>query len=443
MSRFRRVLAGLTVAALVVPAAGCATTSTNGIAVSGTTRADLVTVAAPRLTAPNVDYTVGIAKLQTPALISASQKKAQAAALAAAFSRQPVAAGMLSTVTVQAGDTVKKGQVLAVFDDSALELGVQYAEAGYRRVREGANTLDATADDLRSQKSDVRSKGLAALASGQKQMNAAKATLATQYAQLSAKIASAERDKPNLRELQAQMASLQAQIQALVSSNPTMTPEVLKKIAGLKKQATEVGTRIGMVMALPQMQAGMAKMKAGQQQLAAAQAKLDSGRSQLNSGLAKMSDGILQLNNGADTMRTASGVQSAGLASAKNALAQATLRAPCDGVVISAISAGQVATVGEPIVTIRPSVGTLVDTYLTSDQLSGVKAGEKVDVTLDSVPGVLSGTVATVWPNQVFPPSNYPTKIVHMSSVTRVTIRLPDDALPRGIPCDVVIHPSQ
>lgn len=96
--------------------------------------------------------------------------------------------------------------------------------------------------------------------------------------------------------------------------------------------------------------------------------------------------------------------------------------------------------VGAPVVVMRPAGDTLVDTYLTRDQLAGVHVGTSADVSLDSVHGVLQGSVHAISANEQFPPSNYPTQIVHLSRVVRVTVSVPD-TLPLGVPADVVIRP--
>jgi hypothetical protein len=92
------------------------------------------------------------------------------------------------------------------------------------------------------------------------------------------------------------------------------------------------------------------------------------------------------------------------------------------------------------VIVIRPNAGTLVDAYVDPADIARVKLGMSADVSMDSVRGELEGEVRRVWPDEEFPPSNYPTKIVHLSRVVRVTVAVNDDALPLGVPADVVIH---
>jgi X-X-X-Leu-X-X-Gly heptad repeat protein len=468
VTRIARLTALLAAASLLLAAGatGCASTRTDGIAVSGTTSADLVTVSAPKLDTPAMDVTIGIANLQTPQLQAVARKKAQAAAAASASNRSPVPAGRLATVTVQAGDTVKKGQVIAVFDDAGLKLAVQYVEAGYKRVRKTADTLDANASDLRDQREtvyDARAQlltgitqmkqgiaGIAQMKSGIAQMTSGLAQMDAGLGQMSAALSKIDAGR-------AQLASALAAAEHAAETTPA-PPGIDEQIAALKQQIAKLdGQRASLITqrtALQKQRKALAGQLAGlKATLAAVQkkipgdpaallAQMQSGKAQVASALSKMADGISQMENGADTMRVGSEAQSAALKAARQALSDATLRAPCDGVVVSAMPGGQVAMVGAPVVVIRPSGETLVDVYLEADQLAGVKPGVTADIALDSVPNVLKGTVRTVWSTQTFPPTAYPTKVVHLSRVTRVTVRVADDALPRGVPADVVIHPS-
>jgi multidrug resistance efflux pump len=436
--RLRRTAAAcVTLAIAVASLSGCAKSVSTGIAVSGATRVDLVTVAAPKLTAPTIDVTAGIIKpkrsdIATPgmgAMMTAQMKAASAAAqaaAAAAAARRPIPAGMLTSVSVRPGDRVKKGQVIATFDDALLKLGVQSAEAAERKAGATPRILASQASDLRDTRATARSTGRAQLAAGQQKLDSGKASL-------EAKIALAVAMQPKLPAMLAALPGLKATLGALVAK-PVKTPADREAIAALTKQIKEIGGAQALVAALPTMRGLL-------QQMAAAQQQLNAGKAKLNSGIAKLSDAIDQLSSGSDVARVAAGIPSAARAAAETALSQATLRAPCDGVVVTALHAGEVPIVGAPVVTIRPSGDTLLDTYLTLEQLSHVKTGCSADVSVDSVRAPLRGTVKWISADQQFAPSNYPTQIVHLSRVVRVTVSVPD-VLPAGVPADVVIHPS-
>jgi multidrug resistance efflux pump len=426
-----KTLAAVALAALLALPGCAAAPSGDTIAAAGDTRADLVTLAATRLGEPALDVTVGIAKLQTPAAAAVARKRAQAAVAAAAYSRAPVAAGMLTTVTVRAGERVKRGQVVARFDDTMLRLGLSDAEAAYRRALATADTLHAGASDLRDKRADLR-QTRGKLASAQSQLETTLSGLTTALPKLQA----------GVRQLQAMLsadtAALAADMKALASLPPGPAKDGLAKKVAFEKMKVA-----GEQAKLAQLEGRLAQAQAGLPKLKSALSQLRSGRAKLASGLSQMNDAIAQLEDASDVVRIAAGARDVGVELARLALSQAVVTSPADGVVVSAMAPGQVAMVGAPVVVVRPDGPTYVDVYLPPEEAVRVRSGDAADVVLDSVPGTLRGTVATVWPAQVFPPTGYPTKVVHMSGAVRVTVQLAEPALPRGVPCDVVIRPSK
>ena len=458
MTRSRHMFSAVAaLVALVLAASGCSRGTSADIAVAGDTRVDLVTIAAPRLSVPAVDITLGIAKSQTPTATAARAKAAAAAAAASASSRSPVVAGFLTRVTVRAGDRVKKGQVLAVFDDRLLRLGTQNARAAYRRATGLAGTLRANADTLRDTRDTAVSAGSQGLATGAAALAKAIAGLKTNLAKVRATIASLQPAVTKLQQAIPALEKARAQVRAALTQaeqaakSPNPPPGIQQTIAKLKAQLAALESQLaglraklaGLKGALVQLRKAEAALVAGiPKATAAGAAALAKGQAQLDAAIAKIDTGIQALDNGSETLRLAAGAQAAGVTMADSALAQATLRAPVNGVVVSAMAGGQVALVGAPVVVIRPDTATLVDTYVAPEDIGRVKVGDAADVSMDSVRGMLKGTVQTVWPDQVFPPTNYPTQIVHLSRVVRVTVSVPDEELPLGIPADVVIHPS-
>ena len=433
--RFAAVVAALCLLLPVV--SGCvsdASAAEGPIAVAGATRADSVVIAAPTLSQPALDVTVGIAKFQTPALIAARRK----AAAAAARARGPVVSGRLTEVKVRPGDMVKKGQVLAAFDDKMLLVGVESAQAAYRRSVATADTMRATASTVRDQRSKVYT-ARRTLRQQQALLGTSKTKLAAQLAQLQTAAPSMRAGLAQLMPLRAQTAANLAKAEAAAHS-PNPPPGAAALVAQLRKNLAILdgkiaGAKAGLA-AIPKLQAALGKMAVGQAAMAAAKAKIASGLSQ-------MADAIGQLENASDTIRIAAGAQAAGEKLAKYAADQAVLRAPVDGLVIQSVQPGQVVMVGAPVVTIRPTGDVLVDVYLSPEQAARVKVGDRADVTVDSLKGSLAGRVSVVGTTVEFPPANYPTPIVHLASTVRVTVAVPDARLPVGVPADVVIHPSK
>jgi X-X-X-Leu-X-X-Gly heptad repeat protein len=438
----------LAAAVSLLSLAACARPATSGIAVAGDTRVDLVTVAAPRLTAPAIDVTVGIAKAQVPGGRTPASKVNTPGQASGA--RRSLPAGRLAVVTVRAGDTVRRGQVVAVFDDTLLRLGVASAEAAERRNAAGAGALARQASDLRdtrAQLRDQRAKLDAGLAQLQKGIAGVR-QLESAVAQLQAGVAKTHKALAQLAAARAALAAKLADAKKAAAS-PSPPPGIEQVIAQLEAQIAGID---GQTAQLKATQARLASTLAGlQARLAQVRAmmpadpgqtvaQLQAGKAKIASGLSQLSSGIDQLEAAGTKVEAAQGIRSVAVEAARAALAQATLRAPCDGVVTSAMHGGEVAMIGAPVAVIRPAGGTLVDTYLTNDQLAGIHRGTSAEVTLDSVRGVLRGSVREVSAFEQFPPSNYPTQIVHLSRVVRVTVSVPE-TLPLGVPADVVIRP--
>jgi len=98
--------------------------------------------------------------------------------------------------------------------------------------------------------------------------------------------------------------------------------------------------------------------------------------------------------------------------------------------------------VNAPIVRVRPDAATQVETYLTGEQLLQVSPGARTTVDFDSNTGApLEGVVTSIADRSVFPPTGFPTDIVHMTKTVRVVITLADGAwAPPGTPVDIRIE---
>jgi multidrug resistance efflux pump len=92
-------------------------------------------------------------------------------------------------------------------------------------------------------------------------------------------------------------------------------------------------------------------------------------------------------------------------------------------------------------VRIRPDEQTKVDSYLAPQQLTSVAVGSKATVNFDSnTGGPLTGRVTQIALNAQFPPTNFPTDIVHMTNTIQVTVTLDKGAwAPPGTPVDLTI----
>lgn len=396
------------VALLTVPGlTGCGTTARSDvIAVAGDTRYDPVTVQAPQITTPTLDVTLGFSQIETgttaafartstrqgtprgqqPGAVGQQQGATGAGGLA------PRAAGRLVSVPVKAGDHVRAGQVVAVFDDSLLRLGVDVATAAQRKATADVDVLNQRLDDL---------------ATAQDQ-------LATARAQLNAGLAKLIAGRQALTSALAQLERLAALPPAMRPPGSPPNPAAL--LAQLRKQLALLDT-------------GFAQAAAGQAKLASARAQLADAKQQLR-----------DLRELAHILAQASYIR---VQVAKYNLDAAVVRSDVNGVIQSAVPAGTVAMVGAPIVVIRKDGPTNVDVYLSPEYALRVAVGDRAEVRLDSLLGrAIEGRVTRVWPEETFPPTSYPTDIVHLSRVVRATVTVDERELPLGVPADVVITPK-
>jgi HlyD family secretion protein len=424
------LMLGLVVALLVRATSG---PPADRLIVAGDVRVDSRTVVAPAIATPTPDFTVGIpAPAGDTAAPGAGSAKSKAPSQPTR-SGQPVVSGRLTRVNVRAGDTVKAGQVIAQLDTAMLDLGVKQAKANAVRARTTVrvlkNNLNTVLDNI-----DKIATGRTQISTARVQLARGKAQLRAAKAQLLAAQAPLLQAKRNRRQLEAQLAALRQQAAQFPPGQAP--PALLRRIGQLQ------GLLAAINPGLAKIAAGLKQVAAGEAQLAAAQAQLNAASSQLNTAADALSTAKKQITNARDTLTIVADSQQVAIDLAEAKRDQATIHSPVNGVVTFAVPAGTVAMVGSPIVRIKPDEPARVDTYLTPEQLALVKVGSAADVTYDSAPGkVVHGKVAVIGTTAQYPPTSFPTDIVHMTRTVKVTIGLDSgDAPPQGTPVDISIH---
>ena len=377
---------------------------TSDVIVSGDVRVVEQVVTAPAIARPSPDVAIGISA--TPTADAASRSRGVGSQSMPAASRTPTVSGFLSEVLVRQGDRVTKGQVVARLDTAMLDLGVAQAGAAARKARADVSVLDSNLVRL----DDARAK----LISGRAKLRTARASLETTLSLLLRRRAS----------LEASITVIE-RIVARPGGPPPGNPPLPVILAGMK--------------------AGLAGLNKGV-------AGIDAGLAKMSQALAKMRTGLTQIDSARTKLRDLRGVllaqveaRDVALRAAGTRRGQATIVAPVDGLVLYARSAGTVVMVGAPLVRLRPDGPTEVQTYLTAEQLVDVRPGTPVSVTYDSASGpALSGVVSTIGDESRFPPTSFPTTIVHMTRAVRVTITLDGGtAPPPGTPVDIIVRTGQ
>jgi multidrug resistance efflux pump len=372
------------------------------LALSGNVRNTISTVQAPAIAYPAVDVAVGIPKPASTTVSAPRRTGGQPMA-----SQMPTVSGVLDAVLVRQGDTVATGQPVAQLNTAMLDLGVAQARA--------------TAKSSRTQVA-VLGKGLQTIADNQAKLSEARAQLATaekKLADAKAKI------KTGKNQLKMGIAQIQAIIDGPHPPGPWPPAALAQKLAQLKST--------------------LAKLEVGEKKLIAAQGQLATGKSQLATGASALRDAKTQAGNARELLGLVAKGQDILVDIAEYRRSQATLLSPVSGTITEARESGSVAMVGAPVVRVRPVGRTEIDTYLTAAQLGLVRVGSRAEVDFDSnTAGPLQGVVSRIADSAAYPPTSFPTGIVHMTKAVRVTISLDEgDWAPPGTPVDVLIDTTE
>jgi len=439
MSRSTRNISVATLVAVTLAAAAMwlyarSATPANRLEVAGNVRAGVRTVSAPALTYPAPDYTVGLpAPVGSGGSATSSAAKRTVARQPPAMG-QPIVAGTIATVTVAQGDTVEAGQVLLQFDTELLELGVEQARTAAAKARADVRVMAANLEDVDSAKSelaDARSQ----LATAKSSLAAAKSALTKARAQLLAQRAQLLELKAQRPQLESALAGLKAQAAQFPPGQ--VPPALAKQIAELERALAGIDPGLaGIAAGLKKVDANLAKVNDGL-------AKLPGASAQISSAAGKLTDAKTQLRNARSVLEIVADGQALGVQVAEARRAQATVRSPYSGVVTYVRPAGTVAMVGAPLVRIRESGPQRVDTYLTAEQAARVRVDSRAEARYDSAPRgtVLHGRVSEVGSAYVYPPTSFPTQVVHMTRALKVTVELDEgQTAPLGTPVDVTIY---
>jgi multidrug resistance efflux pump len=434
----------------------------NRILAAGDVRVQTRSVVAPTIQYPTMSYTVKVPSnstknqiqlpqtivtgsrfsLQTSPNVAPSQNSTQSA------QGQPQLAGRIAETNAIVGDHVTTGTVLAKLDTAMLDLGVQaaklQAQSTKTTVRVLNNNIDTILDNVDKVETgkDKLATGKAQLAKAKKQLASTKKTLLKTRRQLVSQRNQLLEAKRNRPQLEAQLEALKAQL----GSVPPGSPQAQKLQASIKNLSTLLASispglaKIG--AGLRQIDAGLAKIAAGEAKLATAEAQLRSAQSQLNTAQDALDTAKTQATKARDYVEIISEGADIGVTLAEAKRDQATIVAPCSGVITQAMRAGQTALVGAPLFKIAPELPALVDTYLTAEQLGRVRLGSEADIRWDSAPGkTVRGVLHAIDSQAPYPPTSFPTDIVHMTHAVRVTFQLDSgDNPPAGTPVDIAIH---
>ncbi len=252
-------------------------------------------------------------------------------------------AGYLQAVTVRSGDPVRAGQVVAVVDHAQLDAQVAQAEATALGAESGIQTARVAVASARAQLLNT----IAGRQNAEAQLANAKAGVGKARAQLQ-----------DAQATQARIASLVRQGAAAQQSLDDAVAQVQTAEASLDAAAAQV--------------------KVAEAQIAQADAQVAAARQQEASAGTQV-----------QTQQAQAASQRAALHNARLAVANATISAPFDGIVVSrSLDPGAYVTPGTstPILTIADLDQTDVTVNVTEVQIAAIQRGAAVQVTVDAYP---------------------------------------------------------
>ncbi|MDD2233471.1 MAG: biotin/lipoyl-binding protein [Desulfitobacteriaceae bacterium] len=271
--------------------------------------------------------------------------------------------GQVVELNVKDGDSVKKGQVLARIDEADLQTTVQQQQANLKTAQ---TKLQSIRDGFNAQ---TKATAQSALIKAEQNLITAQQNADPAYLANQVSLADQNVKQASDALAKAQQSGVASSIQAAQSS---------------LSQALETQT------AAQNLQNGGAELA-----LSAAQADLTAAQYKMNQEEAGPTAADLQAAEASITQAQAQ------LDSAKTKLAEATILAPTDAVVINCGLQLYQYTTDASTITITPTEGTgsNLEVAATIDQadIAQVKIGQKVDITLDAYPDEhSSGTVSLV-----------------------------------------------
>lgn len=353
----------------------------------------------------------------------------------------PKVQGRLAFVRVRDGQPVRKGQILAVLEQTTPSLGLQQARANVDAASAQASAAEAAYALQRDTYQTQVAQAGEGVAIAQANLGQAGETLGI------------ETQAAALRVDQAR-AQLDAAQSAYVRANTELTR--MRNLAGSGDEPQRA-----LDDATAQYHAASAQLQAARDDLALAQANrrnvrirqlsmIASGSAQRQSvaslNAAQAQDSLVEQRYAQLTAARAQLAQArAALALAEDQVSETQIRAPFDGYVVSHnFEAGDLVPPGAAVVTIADLHHPYVYVYVNEIDLPRIKAGMHADVTVDGLPDrSYRGTITEIASSAEFTPENVQTKEQRVEYlVFRVKIQFTDTsgALKPGLPADAVIR---
>jgi multidrug resistance efflux pump len=459
------------VVSLVVGLFGCA--EPNRILVSGNVDDDVVTVEAPQIEIPEPDLNAGFANSGLPP--TGGQAIAPSSPDAAAA--PPGSWNRIATVEVREGDQVQAGQVLARFESEALRANINVAHADAMVAASQMPVIDSAVDKTYDKERDINA-ALKKINKAIRQLRSTRANLARQLSQARRQLPQleAKRDQVQsqreqlhrkLRQVNQRRAELQTVLAQLPPQQPTTSApspspgspnreQLIAAIAKLQQARTQLQSGMKqLTRAEDQLTTGLARLRAGIPKLERAIGQIDTGlakartqRAKLRRAKTKIIDARAELRRTRKLAVVAADAAMVGIDVAENQKLLSTVTAPASGVVVDAVTAGEVVAAGATIATIRQGAATSLTTWLSPAQVAQICLGSPASVHADWITGQpLDAMITLIGDRADYPPTAFATDEVHLTRAIPVSLTLTRSSgqpqpLPPRAPVDIEILPG-
>jgi len=410
----RRITALVLTAALCAPSFGCARTQ-GAIVATGRVSDDLVTVQAPPLATPGPSIDAGFQTGSSALAPSTAENRGAVPTMTALTGVGTVS--RVESVTVSVGQTVGAGQPIATFETAALSANVAVARANHRVARAQVPVLSQAIEDTRDADDEIAD---------------SRATVSSAIRQLNA-------TRPQLVAQRAQLKALLEQLERMPQAPPG---------GGTAPKPTPMPMPGGQAIPTPaQLRAGIAQIDAGLEKIDSGLDTARSGLRKLNDASATVADARSQLEGLRRLARIARDASEVGVNLARYRESMATVVAPCDGVVVGVVDAGDVLAPGATVAVIRRTRGPEAETWLAAEDVARVGVGDEVTLSADWFASGerRRGVVRRIGTRAEHPPTSFATADVHMTRAIPVEISIVPErgapALPPGAPLDLIITP--
>ncbi|HLB45048.1 MAG TPA: efflux RND transporter periplasmic adaptor subunit [Candidatus Limnocylindrales bacterium] len=325
----------------------------------------------------------------------------------------PQVPGRVVEVNADEGDSVTAGDPIVVLDGAMLQAQRAQAQAA----------IDAADASLAAAQ-----QGATAV-----QQNVVTAQAGVAAAQANLDLLEAGASAEQLAIAQANVDAAQVAVADLEATYDDMSKAVRDSAAGQEIKLRRDVARANLQTALAQQR--LTQAGARPEQLAAARAQLDAANAQVGAAQAQADTAAKQ----ADAAAAQAAAARAALAVLDSQIAQLTISAPIDGVVLTrSIEPGEYAGPGAALLVVGNLGALTITVYVPEDRLSEVSLGETAEVRIDSGE-TSSGTVAHIADQAEFTPRNVQTPEGRRSTVFAIKLAVdnPDGRLKPGMPADV------